>query len=155
MTPAKLWWASTRMHARGWPRVARALAVLNYYVFHVDLPPEAVIARDLKLFHRGIGVVVNGNVQIGSGVRIVHGVTIGIAAGDGRERPGRIVIEDDVRIGANAVIMGREGRTLTIGEGASIGALAYVREDVPRRSKVYAPMAVIGTAPPDKPRATI
>ena len=140
------------MYARGWTRLGRALATLNYYVYHVDLPAQAAVARDVKLFHRGIGVVVNGNVVIGTGVRIVHGVTIGIAAGDGSEGPGQVVIQDNVRIGANAVIMGREGRTLTIGEGASIGALAYVRHDVPAGAKVYAPLGVVGDIPPQGPQ---
>lgn len=142
MKAALLWNLSRRLHAADRPRLARAVASINSTINRVDLPPEALVGRDLTLFHDAVGVVVNPQVKIGDRVRIVHGVTIGIATSPSTP-PGRVVIEDDVRIGANAVIIAPPGRTITIGRGAQIGALAYVRTDVPPDARVFAPTGEI------------
>ncbi len=56
----------------------------------------------------------------------------------GRDRDGsrprtrsRILIEDDVKIGANAVIIAPRGATVRIGRGARVGAGTVVSRDVP------------------------
>jgi len=67
------------------------------------------------------GVVINGSVRGGSNVFIEHQVTIGA---DRRQSP---VIGDDVFIGAGAKIIG----SITIGNGARIGANAVVLNDIP------------------------
>jgi serine acetyltransferase len=54
-----------------------------------------------------------------------------------REAPrSRIVIEDNVTIGANAVVIAPRGEVLRIGKGARIGAGTVITEDVPPRSTV-------------------
>jgi len=73
-----------------------------------------------------IGVVINGNVRGGSGVKIEHQVTIGA---EKRLSP---ILGNDVFIGAGAKIIG----ALTIGDGAKVGANAVVLEDVPVASTV-------------------
>lgn len=67
------------------------------------------------------GVVINGNVTGGSRVFIEHQVTIGA---ERRQSP---VLGDDVFVGAGAKIIG----SVTIGDGAKIGANAVVVRDVP------------------------
>lgn len=86
------------------------------------------------------GIHANANIQIGGGLRIVHGdgvylncetigknltvyqgVTFGILEG---RRP---VVGDDVTVYPNAVVAGG----VRIGDGAVVGALSYVSEDVP------------------------
>jgi serine O-acetyltransferase len=72
------------------------------------------------------GVVINGSVRGGSNVYVEHQVTIGA---ERRESP---VIGNDVFIGAGAKIIG----SVTIGDGARIGANAVVVHDVPPHTTV-------------------
>ncbi len=67
------------------------------------------------------GVVINGQVQGGSGIHIEHQVTIGA---DRRSSPR---LGDDVFIGAGAKIIG----PVSVGSHARIGANAVVVSDVP------------------------
>lgn len=62
---------------------------------------------------------------------------------------GQVIIEKDVLIGACAVIVGPVGSTLTVGEGAVVGAGATITSDVPahklvaqERVKAYARVTV-------------
>jgi serine O-acetyltransferase len=67
-------------------------------------------------------VVIDGFVEVSSGVRIAPGVTIGLR-GSARGP----LIERDVLIGTGAKVLGE----LTVGRGARIGANAVVLSDVP------------------------
>ena len=73
-----------------------------------------------------LGVVINGNVRGGSGIKIEHQVTIGA---EKRQTPS---IGDDVFFGAGCKVIG----AVTIGEGVRIGANAVVVKDVPAFSTV-------------------
>lgn len=128
MNPAYLWWLSCRAHKRRWRLVARLLKAVNFVVFHAILPPEADIQRDIQLKHYGLGIVAHPNVTIGQRVCLHHHVTLAAEAVVGSEF--RIFIEDDVMIGAGAVIVGRGSQSLRIGKGARIGANAVVTRDV-------------------------
>jgi serine O-acetyltransferase len=68
-----------------------------------------------------MGVVINGGVKGGRGVRIEHQVTIGA---DRRRAP---TIGDGVFLGAGAKVLG----SVTIGDGARVGANAVVVTDIP------------------------
>jgi serine O-acetyltransferase len=68
-------------------------------------------------------VVIDGQVEIHSGVTIAPWVTIGLRAGDYRGA----TIECDVSIGTGAKVIG----AVHVGEGATIGANAVVVDDVP------------------------
>ncbi|WP_422925481.1 serine O-acetyltransferase [Singulisphaera sp. PoT] len=70
------------------------------------------------------GVVINGQVRGGSGVLIEHQVTIGA---ERRQNP---LIGDDVFLGAGSKVIG----SVTIGDGARIGANAVVVDDIPGHS---------------------
>jgi serine O-acetyltransferase len=72
------------------------------------------------------GIVINGQVRGGTNVYLEHQVTIGA---ERRQSP---VIGDDVFIGAGAKIIG----SITIGDGARVGANAVVLHDVPAHSTV-------------------
>jgi serine O-acetyltransferase len=128
-SPARLWWWSTRLHARGVPLLPRVLKVLNFMLFHAVLPPEASIQPDVKLEHYGLGIVVHPNTTIGRRVQIWHNVTLAAETRIGS--PHRIVIEDDVMIGASAQVIARVNQALVIGRGASVGAGAVVTRSVP------------------------
>ncbi len=64
--------------------------------------------------------------------------------------PHQIIIEDDVRIGANSVIVSPAGASLRIGRGARIGAGAVVVTDVPAGATVVsAPARVLLRGDPE------
>jgi len=72
------------------------------------------------------GVVINGEVRGGANVFVEHQVTIGA---ERRQAP---VLGDGVFIGAGAKIIG----SLSVGDGARVGANAVVLHDVPEHTTV-------------------
>lgn len=82
---------------------------------------------DLLLPHP-YGITIHANAQIGQGCIIYQNVTIGSSGGSGLPP----VLEDDVVVGANAVIIG----AIVVGRGSTVGAGAVVITDVPPRSTV-------------------
>ena len=106
----------------GLQRTARVLSRVSQAVFGAVLPPEAVIGEGSELGYGGMGVVVHKDSIVGRNVLLSPGVVIG-----GRsEMAGVPIIEDDVKIGAGAKVLG----PIRIGAGAKIGANAVVLHDV-------------------------
>jgi serine O-acetyltransferase len=124
MNPLFLWWLSCQVYKRDLYFLARFLKTVNFLVFHAILPYQADIERDIELSHYGLGVVIHANVKIGHRVRIYQHVTLATETWIGSEY--KIFVEDDVVIGAGAVVVGRGNKSLTIGAGAKIGANAVV-----------------------------
>lgn len=95
----------------------------------IDLPYETIVGPGLAITH-GWGLVVSPGARIGANCTLFHGATLGrkdeidLA---GNRRSGYPVIEDEVWIGAHAIIIG----SLTIGRGARVAAGAVVTKDVP------------------------
>lgn len=147
LSPERLWLASIALQRRGLPLAAFAIKQLNTVLYHNSLAPGASVASDVELGHYSHGVVVNRNVEIGRGVKIWHNVTLTAgrpARVDGRRSDGplsRIVLEDGVKVGTNAVVIAPRGATLRVGRGARIGAGAIVTEDVPAGATVVPPPA--------------
>ncbi len=146
ISPERLWRLSIRLHGRGHWLLAFAVKQLNTMLYHNSLAPEALVGANIRLGHYSHGIVVNGNVEIGDNVKIWHNVTLTAGrrtqrAPDGFERgvPARIVIEHEVKIGANAVVIAPRGQSLRIGRAARIGAGASVTRDVPARATVISP----------------
>ncbi|WP_338844847.1 serine acetyltransferase [Massilia sp. W12] len=111
--------------------------ILHRWATHqaaMDLSWQTAIGPGIALTH-GWALVVNPGAQIGRNVTLFHGVTLGrrdrIAA-DGSRQTEFPQIEDEVWIGAHAIIVGG----VTIGRGSRIGAGAFVTEDVPPYSVV-------------------
>lgn len=92
------------------------------WVLGIEIPWRTQIGVPLRIYH-GVGIVINDQSIIGNNVGIRQNVTIG-NKGVAGPCP---VIEDDVEIGAGAIILGG----ITIGAGAKIGAGAVVTKDVP------------------------
>jgi serine O-acetyltransferase len=128
MSPEWLWLLSIRLHKRGLRRPARWVRNLNSFLYHNSLPVGAEVSPDVFLGHHGLGVVVHSKTTIGARVWIWHNVTIIVRTR--AKSPHRVVIEDDVRIGAGSVIIAPYESSLIIGAGARIGAGALVTKDV-------------------------
>jgi serine O-acetyltransferase len=148
ITPERLWLASIALQTRGHRRLARYVRNLNSALYHNSLPPGATVSPDIKFGHHSLGTVIHTNVVIGRRVKIWHNVTIAMRAG--AKSPYRIIVEDDVNIGANAVVISPYRRDLRIGRGARIGAGAVVSRDVPPGCTVVsAPARFIEPEPED------
>ncbi len=144
-SPERLWLLSIALRRRGRWRLAFVVKQLNTILYHNSLSPDASVAEDIALGHYSHGIVVNGGVEIGRHVKIWHNVTLTGRAARGRghraQGRARIVVEDGVRIGTNAVVIGARGESLRIGRGARIGAGAIVTHDVPAGATVVSPTA--------------
>jgi len=95
----------------------------------MDFPYQTAIGPGLAITH-GWGLVVSPGARIGANCTLFHGATLGrkddIDA-DGNRRSGYPIIEDEVWIGAHAIVIG----AVTIGRGARVAAGAVVTKDVP------------------------
>jgi serine O-acetyltransferase len=127
--PVRLWRLSIALQQRGLRPLAVLVKNVNSALYHNSLPPGSVVGADLRLEHHGFGTVIHTNVVIGQRVKIYQNVTIAMRAGSSSSF--RIYIDDDVLIGANAVVISPHRADLRIGRGARIGAGAVVSADVP------------------------
>jgi serine O-acetyltransferase len=142
LSPEGLWLLSAALLRRGLVRQARWVKKLNTALYHNSLPPEVSFCSDIRFGHRGFGTMIHSNVTIGRRVKIWHNVTLAVTSAAGS--PHGIVIEDEVIIGANAVIVTDRDASLRIGRGARIGAGAVVTRDVPPGATVVgAPTRVL------------
>lgn len=117
------------LYRERWHRLSRVMKGLNFYLHHTLLPGDVQVGRGVSVQHYGLGVVIHPNTIIGNNVTIWHGVTIAgsswIGSGLGA------VIEDDVIIGAHAIIVPKLNSVLRVGKGAHIGAGTVITKDVP------------------------
>ena len=109
---------------------AAGYKLVTEWIMGIELPPSTHVGAGLRLRH-GVGVVVNPGTVLGERVLLRHGVTLGNRRG-AHDCP---VIEDDVEIGAGAVIIG----AVRVGRGARIGPNAVVVKDIAPGSVVYSP----------------
>ncbi len=106
------------------PVLPRLIAHVCHFLTGVDIHPAAEIGRGLFIDH-GTGVVVGETSIIGSDVTLFQGVTLG---GTGKERGKRHpTLGDRVVVGAGAKILGN----INIEDDVYIGANAVVLKDVP------------------------
>ncbi len=161
LSPERLWLLSIALQRQGRWRLAFAVKQLNTILYHNSLAPGASVSPDIALGHYSHGIVVNRNVEIGRRVKIWHNVTLTAgrpARGSASDARSRIVVEDGVRIGTNAVLIAPRGGTLRIGRGARIGAGAIVTKSVPDGATVVSPEArvLLGDSPgADAPSADV
>jgi serine O-acetyltransferase len=147
ISPEKLWLLSIRLNDRDHWLLAFWVKQLNTILYHNSLAPGASVGPDVLLGHYSHGIVVHGDVVIGRRVKIWHNVTLTAgrqARGEGGRLEGpraRIIVENGVKIGTNAVVIPPRGACLRIGRGARIGAGAIVTADVPAGATVVSPPA--------------
>ncbi len=117
------------LYGRGIRLPARWVSQLSRQLTGIEIHPGATIGPGLFIDH-GMGVVIGETAEIGEDVTIYQGVTLG---GTGKETGKRHpTIGDCVTIGTGASVLG----SVTVGEGAKIGAGSIVIKDVPPNSTV-------------------
>jgi serine O-acetyltransferase len=117
----------------------------NYAKFFsgIEIHPGATIGRRLVIDH-GVGVVIGETAEIGDDVLIYHGVTLGgktldpvkrhptvgnrVILGAGSKLIGNIVIGDDCRVGANAVVT-KNMPAGTVAVGVNAKLIRSIAED--------------------------
>jgi serine O-acetyltransferase len=115
-----------RLDARGWRRLARLFALLNFVIFGIEVPAGLDIGPGLVIPHTH-GTVIGAG-YIGANVTIYQQVTLGAKLADFEfDRSKRPHVEDRVIITAGAKVLG----PVRLGAGAVVGANAVVLADVP------------------------
>jgi serine O-acetyltransferase len=118
------------LHKLGVPLIPRMMTEAAHSKTGIDIHPGARIGRRFFIDH-GTGVVIGETTEIGDGVKIYQGVTLGALSFPKDETTGELLrdlkrhptIEDEVVIYANATILG--GKTV-IGHHSVIGSSAWI-----------------------------
>ena len=106
--------------------IAKAVSLLNFFLFGIEIAVRCPIGRGLFLPHTQ-GTVI-GAWSIGENATIFQGVTLGAREVDfAYQESSRPTVGDGVTIGSGATVLGG----LTLGSGSRIGANAVVLESVP------------------------
>jgi serine O-acetyltransferase len=128
-----LYRAAHRLFESDVPMLPRMMTERMHGVTGIDIHPGAKIGEGFVIDH-GTGVVVGETTEIGNGVRIYQGVTLGalsLPKGAGHQYRGKKrhpTIQDDVIIYSGATILG--GDTV-IGARSVIGGNVWLTESVP------------------------
>jgi len=128
------------IHRLGVPFIPRMMTELAHAKTGIDIHPGATIGPGFFIDH-GTGVVIGETTEIGRGVKLYQGVTLGALSftkdGDGELLKGDYkrhpTLRDGVVVYANATILG--GQTV-IGERAVIGSNVWLTESVPADTTV-------------------
>jgi serine O-acetyltransferase len=138
-----------RLHAWGVPFIPRAISQLARLLTGIEIHPAAKIGRGFFIDH-GMGVVIGETAEIGDHVTLFQGVTLG---GTGKERGKRHpTLGNHVVVGAGAKILGG----IRIGDNVKIGANSVVLKSVPANSTVIGVPGRIIKAEGDRlPEATM
>jgi serine O-acetyltransferase len=126
------------------PLLPRLIAAISRAVTGIEIHPAASIGRGFFIDH-GMGVVIGETAEIGEGVTLYQGVTLGgTGFATGKRHP---TLQDNVTVGSGAKLLG----PITIGHGAKVGANSVVIHDVPPNTTVVGnpghPVRVEGRRP--------
>lgn len=117
------------LHNRNFKKTARLLSTFTRCLTGVDIHPGAKIGKGVMIDH-GSGVVIGETCEIGDGVVIYQGVTLGGTGKDiGKRHP---TIGNNVMISAGAKVLG----PFKVGDNSKIGANSVVLKEVPPNSTV-------------------
>jgi serine O-acetyltransferase len=122
------------------PLIPRIMTEWAHSRTGIDIHPGAKIGSHFFIDH-GTGVVIGETTEIGSRVKLYHGVTLG-ARSFQKDEHGKIKkggkrhpkVEDDVTIYPNSTVLG--GQTV-IGARSTIGGNVFLVQSVPPDSLVY------------------
>lgn len=120
---------SHKLWINNWKYLARLLSFLSRMFTNIDIHPGATIGRRFFIDH-GIGVVIGETAIVGDDVTLYHGVTLGGTSWKkGRRHP---CLGNGVLVGAGAKILG----PITLGDNVRVGANSVVVKDAPPESTV-------------------
>jgi serine O-acetyltransferase len=120
---------SHKLWINNWKYFARLFAFLSRVFTNIDIHPGATIGRRFFIDH-GIGVVIGETAIVGDDVTLYHGVTLGGTSWKkGRRHP---CLGNGVLVGAGAKILG----PITLGDNVRVGANSVVIKDAPAESTV-------------------
>jgi serine O-acetyltransferase len=128
------------LYAKNLPLIPRIMTEWAHSRTGIDIHPGAQIGSHFFIDH-GTGVVIGETCEIGSRVKLFHGVTLG-ARSFQKDEHGRIKkggkrhpkVEDDVTIYPNSTVLGGE---TVIGARSTIGGNVFLVQSVPPDSLVY------------------
>ncbi|KAA8666952.1 serine O-acetyltransferase EpsC [Clostridium sp. MT-14] len=104
--------------------IARVISQISRMFTGIEIHPGAKIGKGLFIDH-GMGVVIGETAEVGDNVTLYHGVTLGGTGKDtGKRHP---TIGNNVFIGSGAKILG----PIVVGDNVKIGANAVVLKDIP------------------------
>ncbi|WP_447979768.1 serine O-acetyltransferase [Candidatus Nitrospira bockiana] len=131
------------------PFLPRAISQLARLLTGIEIHPAATIGKGFFIDH-GAGVVIGETAEIGDYVTLFQGVTLG---GTGKERGKRHpTLGNHVVVGAGAKILGG----IRIGDNVKVGANSVVLKSVPPNSTVIGvPARVIKMEGARLPEATM
>ena len=116
--------AAHRLWHTGHKFAARALAQAARAATGIEIHPAAKIGRRFFIDH-GMGVVIGETAEVGDDVLMFHGVTLGgVSMNPGKRHP---TIGNNVQIGAGAKVLG----PVTVEDNAKIGANAVLVKNLP------------------------
>ena len=116
--------AAHRLWHTGHKFAARALAQAARAATGIEIHPAAKIGRRFFIDH-GMGVVIGETAEGGDDVLMFHGVTLGgVSMNPGKRHP---TIGNNVQIGAGAKVLG----PVTVEDNAKIGANAVLVKNLP------------------------
>jgi serine O-acetyltransferase len=135
-------------------RQSRLFGKLAYYLLKLlgaEIPCPVKIGPHFLLEHGGFGVVIHSRSEIGEGVHIYPGVTLGradIYRSMAHSKFEGIVIEDDAIICPGARVLCKEG-VLRVGKGTVVGANAVLLQST-GQYEIWAgaPARCVGQRPP-------
>lgn len=113
-----------RLWLAEWKLGARFLAAFTRWLTNVDIHPGATIGKRFFIDH-GACVVIGETAVIGNNVTLYHGVTLGGTSWSQHKR--HPTLGDNVLVGAGAKILG----AITLGNNVRVGANSVVVKDVP------------------------
>ncbi|MDO8672776.1 MAG: serine O-acetyltransferase [Dehalococcoidia bacterium] len=117
------------LHRLGVPIIPRLVSHLGRFLTGIEIHPAATIGEAFFIDH-GMGVVIGETAEIGEGVTLYQGVTIG---GTSRLKAKRHpTLGNNVTVGAGATLIG----AIRIGDNVRIGAGSVVVSDVPANTTV-------------------
>ena len=139
----KLLTYAIRLYHSGHYKSARIFEKMNSMLNSCEIHCQISLGEQSIFMHSGRGCVIHESTKIGNYVRIFQNITIGCKWSNNQlEDLYSPVIEDNVMIGAGAVILGN----ITIGKNSIVGANSVVTHNVPPNSVVAGvPAKVIKT----------